>query len=309
MLTALAAAVPPATRHLVEGARWGVLVLMALSLATQFWYGNEWAALALLAAALLLWSPKLRSGASRWWFVYVAGVFVYTLLRALADDWLFPVRTDYVVNIERALFLGTEPVVWVQSRLFSPTDIDFIDVLATQVHWSFFVIPHALAVAIYIRRPDLFSRYVARILGVQYAGLVLFFLVPTAPPWLAAEYGEIEYVYRVMNFVGRSVDPETYRTLYSALGEPNDVAAVPSIHMAVTVAAFLWVRRFAPTYAPFFALYSVLMAVSLVHLAEHYVFDLLVGTLLAVAADLLLRRVWPDPESAVAPSSTEPATG
>jgi hypothetical protein len=94
-----------------------------------------------------------------------------------------------------------------------------------------------------------------------------------------------------MDFVGGSLDAERYRALYSALGEPNSVAAVPSIHMAVTFAGYLWVRRFSPSMAPLFLIYSGVMAISLVHLAEHYVFDLLVGALLAVLVDQIVARV------------------
>ena len=262
---------------------------MALSLVTRAWYEHEWGASALLLVAAALWAPDLRSGQRRWWFFYVAGVFVYTLLRALADTALFPVQTDYVIHIDRLLFGGVDPVVWLQSRFFSPRDIDAIDLAATQVHWSFFVVPHALAVGIYARRRELFPRYVLLLLGILYVGLILFYLIPTTPPWLAAQQGEIGRAYRVMNFVGRSVDPETYRTLYSALAEPNSVASVPSIHMAITAAMYLWTRRFAPALSSLCLAYAALMALSLVLLGEHYVFDLIVGIVVAVIVDYALR--------------------
>jgi membrane-associated phospholipid phosphatase len=95
-----------------------------------------------------------------------------------------------------------------------------------------------------------------------------------------------------MSFVGRSVDADAYRTLYSALGEPNSVASVPSIHMAVTFAVFLWARRFWPAVAPLCFVYSLLMAVSLVYLAEHYVLDLLLGVVIAVIIDQIVSRLW-----------------
>lgn len=274
--------------HLVQ---WALLAPLALSLATRAWYQHEWMAWALLAGTTAIWAPDLRRGARRWWFFYVAGVFVYTLLRAQADDFAFPVQVSYVIEFDRLVFGGQEPVVWLQSKLFSPSDIGVFDVIATQVHWSFFVVPHALAAAIYVWRRPLFARYVASLLAVEYIGLVCFYLVPTAPPWLASQYGQIGPTYRVMEFVGGSLDADTYRTLYSALGEPNSVAAVPSIHMAVTFAGYLWVRRFHPTVAPLFLIYSVVMAVSLMHLAEHYFFDLLVGVLIAIVVDLIVARV------------------
>ncbi len=270
--------------------QWAILAPLVLSLATRTWYEHEWLAGVLLAVAALIWLPDLRHGERRWWFIYVAGLFIYTLLRAQADNFLFPIQVGYPIEFDKVVFGGIEPVVWLQSRFFSPSGVGIFDVIATQVHWSFFVVPHAMAAAIYIWRRPLFARYVIMLVTVEFAGLVCFYLIPTAPPWLAAQYGEIGPVYRVMNFVGGSMDAETYRTLYSALGEPNSVAAVPSIHMAVTFAGYLWVRRFYPAVAPLFLVYSGLMALSLVHLAEHYVFDLLAGVLIAVAVDFVVAR-------------------
>lgn len=271
--------------------QWALLAPLALSLATRTWYQHEWMAWALLALTAAVWAPDLRQGQRRWWFFYVAGLVVYTLLRAEADDFVFPVHVGYVIRFDELLFGGHEPVVWIQSKFFSPPNIGFFDVVATQVHWSFFVVPHALAGAIYIWRRPLFSRYVIMLLAVEYIGLLCFYLFPTAPPWLASQYGQIGPVYRVMEFVGGSLDAETYRQMYTALGEPNSVAAVPSIHMAVTFAGYLWLRRFFPAAAPIFLAYSVLMAVSLMHLAEHYFFDLAVGVLVAIAVDYVVARV------------------
>ena len=270
--------------------QWAALLAMTASLATRTWYEQGWLGWSLLVVAALLWAPELRQGTRRWWFFYVAGITVYTVLRSGADDFAFPVQTDYVINIDRMLFFDIEPVVWLQSKLFSPTDIDAIDWLATQIHWSFFVAPHALAVACYIWRRHLFASYVMLLLGVMYTGLLFFYLLPTTPPWLAAQNGSLDGVYRVMDFVGRSADVETYRTLYAALGEPNSVAAMPSIHMAVTFALYLWARHNLPRVAPLFLVYSALMALSLLHLAEHYATDLLVGMLCAFAVNYVVRR-------------------
>ncbi|MGE0228315.1 MAG: phosphatase PAP2 family protein [Dehalococcoidia bacterium] len=284
---------PPAMAlpRVIHAAQWALLVPLALSLATRTWYDHEWMAWALLAVTAAVWAPDMRHGPRRWWFFYVAGLFVYTLLRAEADEFAFPVHVDYVIRFDQWLFRGEEPVVWLQSKFFSPSEVSVFDVIATQVHWSYFVVPHALAGVVYVWRRSLFSRYIMMLLAVNYIGLLCFYLVPTAPPWLASQYGHIGPVYRVMEFVGGSMDAETYRTLYSALGEPNVVAAVPSIHMAVTFAAYLWVRRVFPSVAPAFLAYSALMAVSLMHLAEHYFFDLMVGVLVALAVDFIVARV------------------
>src|SRR5690606_27638969 len=113
------------------------------------------------------------------------------------------------------------------------------------------------------RRP-LFPRYAFVMVATMYAGLVLFFLVPTTPPWLAGLSGDLPGAVRIMDFVGERVAPGTYETAYASLGEPNSVAAMPSIHMAVTFVLFLWSRVYLPRIAPWMLVYSLLMGAALV---------------------------------------------
>ncbi|MCC6381160.1 MAG: phosphatase PAP2 family protein [Dehalococcoidia bacterium] len=270
------------------------LLAMTVTVATRTWQDHLWLGLALTGAAAAAWAPELsRRRVRLWWFAYVAGIFVYTLLRSVADDAGMPVQTMYVIDVDRILFFGQDPVVWLQRNLFSPAAVSWLDVFAVQVHWSFFIAPHVAAVLIFLWRRDLFPRYAVVVVGTMYAGLLLFFVVPTSPPWLAAQAGDIPQVFRIMDFVGGRVDAGTYRSFYASLGEPNSVAAMPSIHMAVTVAMYLWARDHYPKLAwPLFA-YSVLMGLSLVYLAEHYAFDLLMGAAIAFACHLVTRRLVP----------------
>ncbi|MPZ99236.1 MAG: phosphatase PAP2 family protein [Dehalococcoidia bacterium] len=271
------------------------LAVMITVLATGSWKPQPLLFLALPLASGLAWWPALRDRQQRsWWFAYVGGLYVYTMLRAFADEHGFPVQVGYVIAIEELIFNGAVPTVTLQRTLFSPASIGWLDVGATMVHSSFFIVPHAAAAMIWMRSSAAFARYVLTVLGTIYAGLVIFFLVPTVPPWLASAGGDIPSAHRIINFVGRGVDAETYRQLHAALAEPNSVAAVPSIHMALTFVLVLWARRqgnralLAVT-----AIYSAVMAVSLVYLGEHYAFDVVAGVLVVVAVDIVVHRLWP----------------
>ncbi len=273
------------------------LILMTATVATKVWQDEMWVGFVLVGVAAALWAPELtRQRARRWWFAYVAGIFVYTLLRSYADETAIPIQTSYVIDVDHWLFFGTDPVVWLQERLFSPGRVTPLDFAAVEVHWSFFIAPHALAVLVFIWRRDLFARYALLVVGTMYAGLILFFLLPTTPPWLAARAGLLPEGFRIMDFVGGRVNGDTYRNLSVSLGEPNSVAAMPSIHMAVTFAMYLWSRDHAPKLAPWLLFYSLIMAFSLVYLAEHYVLDLAVGVIVAYGCHWLVNRVMAAPE-------------
>lgn len=268
-----------------------LLLAMTATVATKVWQDHIWFGFVLCGATLAVWIPELtRPRARRWWFAYVGGIFLYTLLRAYADEAGMPIQTQYVIDFDHLVFFGTDPVVWLQGHLFSTSRVTALDFFAVQVHWSFFIAPHLAAVLIFVWRRDLFPRYTILVVGTMYAGLVLFFLVPTTPPWLAARDGALPEAFRIMDFVGGKVNGSTYAAFSASLAEPNSVAAMPSIHMGVTFAMFLWARDNHSRFAPYLLVYSLVMGAALVYLAEHYVLDLIAGVIIALGVNVAARR-------------------
>ena len=112
---------------------------MTATVVTKVWQDHIWVGFALRRRHAARLGPRAHaSRARRWWFAYVGGIFLYTLLRSYADETFIPIRTAYVIDVDHLLFFGTDPVVWLQHRLFSPTHLTVLDFAAVQVHWSFF---------------------------------------------------------------------------------------------------------------------------------------------------------------------------
>jgi membrane-associated phospholipid phosphatase len=109
-----------------------------------------------------------------------------------------------------------------------------------------------------------------------------------------------------MDFVGGQVNADTYRNFSASIGGPNPVAAMPSIHMAVTFAMYLWARDHQHRLAPWLLVYTIVMGFSLVYLAEHYVLDLMAGVACAYLCHLASRRLVPEPSAAVGRPTAEP---
>ena len=231
-----------------------------------------------------------RHAEFRWWAWYVGGFVAFAYLRTLADETGIPWRFDYVIALERALALGTLPTVWLQERLYTFGSIGVIDRLLYAVYASYFFAAHLGAVLVWRSGPSRFRLYVTAILGTFYAGLLVSYLLPTAPPWLAGQTGHLPHVFRIMLDLTSGVSPEADRLGYAVAGS-NPVAAMPSLHMAITVivACFMWRHHVIAGVAG--ALYSAAMALSLVYLGEHYVVDLLAGVLVAAVAWKLANRV------------------
>lgn len=285
------------------GAVAGTVVLMAAlayDVISGRWVGAAGLHVALGLVAVVLWLPAARRVRHlHLGLLYIFGLFVYTVLRSFADQTAIPVRAAYVIDIERTLFLGHAPTQWLQAQLFNPARLRLLDWLTVQIHWSYFAVPHVAAAAVWVWRRDLFPRFVALVLGTFYAGLVLYFLLPTVPPWLAADRGLLPGVTRVMDFVGGQVDPDSYHRLYDALGVPNAVAAMPSLHMAVTFVLFLFARQLNRWLGRALLVYAVVMGFSLVYMGEHYATDVLVGMLMAFGVyKAVLYLSGPLPETA-----------
>src|SRR3712207_2266628 len=108
------------------------------------------------------------------------------------------------------------------------------------------------------------------------AGAVVYWLLPTAPPWWARRESEHARVRRIMVEAGEKVWGSHWEPLYDSLGG-NPFAAMPSLHFATSVTS---ARVLADTGRVAGALgwtYAVTLGFALVYLGEHYVVDLAAG--------------------------------
>lgn len=213
-------------------------------------------------------------------------------LRALADQAGYETRYDYMIRLDRALFGGHVPTVWLQQRLYSAGQISPLDVYTSVIYLTYFAVPLATAVALWHLRPRALRLYLAATLVIMCLSAALFTLVPTAPPWLAGLDGHLPQLTRIAAAVIDSVRPGFYEQNYQVVGI-NDVAALPSFHIAQTFLVVLvswrhsrWVRILGP-------LYVASMGFSLVYLAEHYVSDVLAGLLLGGFAWAVALKLTP----------------
>ncbi|MDO4929170.1 MAG: phosphatase PAP2 family protein [Corynebacterium sp.] len=292
------------------------------------------------------------------WAPFVLFIIVYGWIKHLARWIEIPVHWHLALNIDRWLFGGTVPNVWVQEhwRYATPPWWEFI---LMAVYSSYFFMPYLAAFFIWVRSRVEFRRYILGFLGVTLVGFSIYTLLPAAPPWAAARctaadvvekpahtpcmfsaehagqgsllgavenqhdspepwvlrltaraWGEIapgnlasgleEFQYGARREL-READKPTQTPvapvdsgegiLVSAYESTNLVAAVPSLHAALTMfiaSHLLFARRWK---TGLLALaYALTMAFALVFFAEHYVFDIILGWILAISIPGLLAR-------------------
>lgn len=215
--------------------------------------------------------------------LYAAMWISYDYSRGIADSLGFPLQVEAPRNIDRVLFFGSDPNHLVQDWMYR-SDTPWYEVIFSIVYFTHFFLPVAASVYLWIRFRDRWVRYMRRFATVLFIGVTSYVLLPTAPPWMASS---TRHPYRIMEPLQRTtargwfeLDLDTVGILLIRGHEwSNPTAAFPSLHaaFALFVVCFFWSRlpnRAARVAA---AAFPILMALSLVYFAEHYVIDILAG--------------------------------
>jgi membrane-associated phospholipid phosphatase len=245
-------------------------------------------AVAVAGSLAALYAMDRKSGRFGLWAAYLVGFILFALLRSGADEFGIPVKAGYAVNGDSTLFGGVMPQEWLQRHLYNPSRTSLLDIAVVVVVFSYFVVPHVVALVAWRRDHDLFSRYCPAVLLTVYTGLLVSALVPTAPPWLASRFTDAPAVSRVTaNVLGWN--PEDVRPESGGSGL-NPVAAMPSLHFAMTtlIVIALWRHRWLRIGA---ILYAAAMGFALIYGGEHYAVDELAGAVTAVAAWIAVNRL------------------
>ena len=192
-------------------------------------------------------------------------------------------RARYPIAVDRSIGLGRLPSVRLQRALAPLPRVGLLNRVLTWVHWLWFLEPYCALLYILIRHPQHFPRAARRLAAVFDTGCVVYFAVPTAPPWWASEQGLTEEpVRRIMVEVGEDFWGSAWPRMYDALGG-NPWAAMPSLHFATSVVAADALAETGKTAGAVGWAYALTLGFALVYLGEHYVTDLAAGAALVVA--------------------------
>ncbi len=205
-------------------------------------------------------------------------------------------HVDYPVTIDRFLGAGELPGIRLQRRFADPPNIRLPEKVLVFSHWIWFLVPHGTLTYVLLRRRANFPRAAVMIYATFDLGVLCYWLIPTAPPWYAAQKGRMGpsaegselRLRRMMLDYGEQFWGERWATLYDGLGG-NPLAAMPSLHFATSVMAAHVLSDVGPVEGAIGWTYASTLGFALVYLGEHYVIDLLAGAALAEG----IRRAGP----------------
>jgi membrane-associated phospholipid phosphatase len=273
-------AAPMVRRHITRG-RFGKRTAIVSALSWQ----------APAALVLATRPSQLRAAA-----VYALQMWAYIAHYDMPDDdpdWIARrLKIQYPITCDRLLGLGEIPTIRLQRRLGRPGEVRLHDTLLSVLHWSWFFVPHGSVAYVLKKRPEKYEKAAAMMAATFDAGVIVYWLVPTAPPWWAGQQGYLPPVRRIMVEAGTEFWGELWQRLYDSLGR-NPFAAMPSLHFGTSVMAAHVLGEVGRTEAALGWAYAIALGFALVYLGEHYVTDLVAGAALAEAVRVIAPRVAP----------------
>jgi hypothetical protein len=281
------------------------------------------------------------------WLPLALVLVLYDFSRGAADMFGAPTLWQFQPNADRWLFFGNVPTVWLQEhvKLAQPP---WWEVIISGIYMSFFVLPYVVAGVLWLRNRTEWAAFVRRFLTLSFAALVIYVVLPAAPPWAAAsctpadvaggpanppcmfrgpagvpdggllgamqmsQPGAHQFVERISTRGWGTLHLQSAGALLdSGQASVNLVAAIPSLHAAVTamISMFLW-RRVRRGWRPLLVAYPLAMAFVLVYSAEHFVVDILMGWALAAAVSAVLGLLdswWSRRRASKSAALTQPA--
>jgi PAP2 superfamily len=158
---------------------------------------------------------------------------------------------------------------------------DSSSTLLTAAAWTYwnseFTVIGLTLLWVYLRRHDGFTRFRNTILLANLVGLLGFWLLPTAPPWMFPDKGFVDGV-------------NHSSALLQTFG--NSYAAMPSLHAAdALIVAWFMVSTSRTIWAKaLWSLWPLWVWFCVIATANHYVLDVLAGIAVALAALLATGR-------------------
>lgn len=215
------------------------------------------------------------------WTPFIAVFLLYEFLRGYADN-LAPFYNStiyFVYNLEEKIF-GVLPTILLQ-RVFPQQH--WIVQLSVFFYSVFFYYSFLVAFLVWLKDEAKFKKYFLQFAFLTYISLLMFFLIPTAPPWfVASETGLSLSRYLTERSV---LGNFAYVNIYHYFVYGNQVAALPSLHVAWPFFSTLFLVRNYNKW-PLYLLFIVplMIGFSIVLTGEHYIIDVLAGFLFAFLA-------------------------
>jgi hypothetical protein len=221
----------------------------------------------------------------------------YDVMRLYSDSLIERAAVEAPLRWERALFPAPDGEIWpfLFTRMLEAPhgwELALLESFCSLVYVSqLFAMPLVMFL-LWTRRSPLFARLLWALTALHAATLAIYFAFPAAPPWWVYENGLAQPTPERSFPAGFAQSPVLSRMFHMS---PNRFAAVPSMHGAypLLLALVLARARAGIRAVAAAAAYAAAMWFACVFLNQHYIVDLVLGAILAAAANWCQATISP----------------
>lgn len=212
------------------------------------------------------------------WLPFIGLFVLFEFLRGWVDD-LSPFYDKVLYwgyDLEILIF-GRLPTLALQEKLAGNRQLLSVSVF---FYTTFFYYSFLIAFLVWLNKPQLYHKYVKGFLILTYIGLLIHFLLPTAPPWMVNQERNLG-IQRLI-YDKSVISKMGWLSIYKYFVGGNAVAAMPSLHVAWPMfSTFFLIKETRKKI--FYLLLSVPLGIAfaIVFTGEHYIVDVLAGWFLA----------------------------
>jgi hypothetical protein len=187
------------------------------------------------------------------------------------------------IVFEKGVLGGVVATTWLQDHIGNGLFGHVLGRTLAVEYLFHFAAPLVAGLWLWTRHREHFGIFVSAYILVMSVGFIGYLLYPEMPPWLAAQRGLLPPVHRIV--------VETLQNLggfgnFYAGADPEPNAAMPSLHVSVPLiiaCSIVAVRGWGNRRAWLWMAYPATLAFGVVYLGEHYIADVIVGVVIAIA--------------------------
>lgn len=252
--------------------------------------------------ALLIFALFFITGTTRRIVVALMPFIIF----GISYDWMNIVPNYEVNPVDIAGLYGTEKALFgipaaegilTPNEFFGIHNCAVMDFLAGIFYLCWVPLPIVYGLWLYFdRRTDAYLHFACVFLLVNLLGFAIYYIHPAAPPWYVASHGfealpgtpgEVAGLGRFDDMTGLGI----FNALYAR--NANVFAAMPSLHSAYTLVAFIYAMRSRSPLTWKIILGTVTLGIwfTAVYTSHHYILDVIAGIGTAIAGAILFERV------------------
>jgi membrane-associated phospholipid phosphatase len=271
---------PP--RLLLVASVFYLLLIFGVMLARGISIEPQWVVLALLLIAVAMG----RGGQFiKDWTPFLVLFFAYEAMRGFAAKTGFPPHD--LSGIERPLFGGTLPTLFLQQHFYDVHSVEPQDAVALVLYFMHFPLPIVVGFIFWTRSREHYWRFVSALLLMSFLAFLTYLVFPSTPPRLQFPHS----VHWVTDETVKKLFNNYYISpVYSHLN-PNQYAAFPSLHAAFPLVSALYAWNRYRALSVGLAIWTAGVWIAIVYLGEHYFVDALAGLVYAAVAAVVVELV------------------